>query len=126
MQYLFEHLYDTAREAAGEPDLRDAVRDQVQRLAWTARARERDASVYVVPFGLPSPVEVGATLRIEQYAQAFKRLLEQHEPRLRDVGVELHRGDDPLEPYRMTVRGVLSVSGAAEALSFTLDLPGAR
>jgi predicted component of type VI protein secretion system len=125
MQYLFERLYDPARRTtAGEPDPRDLVRDQLQRLAWTS-ARERDGSANVVPFGMPSVLDVHSDMSLKRYAQSLQRLIERHEPRLRDVSVALERTEDLLEPYRLAVSGVLAGGQAPELLSFTLSLPGA-
>jgi predicted component of type VI protein secretion system len=128
MRYLFERLCDPARQqdARGEPDARQAVRDQVQRLAWTCPGEAADGEANVVPFGMPSIVEPGPASApgLERYAREFRRLLERHEPRLRDPSVTLEPTGRSLEPYRLLVTGVLDDGGALETLSFAVDLAG--
>lgn len=117
MEYLFERLYDPARRDPSDRELdpREAVRDQVQRLAWTCAGRESDESAYVVPFGMPSVIDIGADAMpgIGDYALGLRRLIERHEPRLRRVEVAPEAG-------RLVVSGVLA--GEADAMSFAVDL----
>lgn len=127
MQFLFERLFDPtrARHKDGSGfDLREAVRDQIQRLVWARTSGAGDEASNAIDFGLPSIVEIGQnnSSQLERYAQRLKRLIEHYEPRLGNVRIELEQMTNPLNPYRLRVEGVLAIDGEQLALQFPVEL----
>ena len=115
MPFLLERLATPSRAASGHVDAFNefdeaaAVAAQVQRIVAT-RTVLQGASEAVVPWGLPNVVELGQNnlTALTQYAEEARRLIAQHEPRLRQLRVTVEPQASALSPYRLVVSGILS------------------
>jgi len=123
MEYLFERLVDGAGERGAGADLKERVRNQVQRLVCTCSRDGRDEPMDFIDFGMPGITEVrhGNLSQLEHYALRLKRLIERYEPRLANVSVELEPSGELLSPYRVAVIGVLAPGGEEQMFRFDAD-----
>lgn len=123
MDYLFERLVDAAGERGAGADLKQRVKDQVQRLVCTCSRDGRDESLSAIDFGLPNIAEInrGNLSKLDRYAQRLKQLIEHYEPRLRNVAVELEKTEQVLSPYSIAVSGTLAGDGERHTFQFSAD-----
>jgi predicted component of type VI protein secretion system len=124
MAFLLERL--AARPASPDGRIEEfdelaAIQAQVQRLFIGRTVHARGASG-VLRWGLPNVIEMGnRDMRaLQGYAEQARRLILQHEPRLKDVVVTVEPQNDPLVPVRMIVSAALADGG--DACSFQLTL----
>lgn len=109
MQFLFERLSVTPRGLDGlhEPfDETAAILAQIQRIVATGRLV--GDGIGAVPWGMASVTTIGATAigRIDAYARRLADAIALHEPRLREVRVEVERSGQPLMPYSLKVTAI--------------------
>lgn len=125
MQFLLERLATVTSPATGKPepfDLETAVAAQIQRIV-SSRPATNDAQIDLLDFGMQHPVELAYNSRsqLEAYARKLAGLIEHYEPRLRQPTVRMEPNDDPLQPFRLVVSGMLATD--AEPHTFRFDLP---
>lgn len=106
MQFLFERLSVTPRGLDGRHEPFDeiaAILAQIQRIV--ASNRLVGEGIGAVPWGMSSITTVGAESvgQVDAYAKRLAAAIAMCEPRLRDVRVDVERGEQPLMPYRLKV-----------------------
>ena len=124
MQFLLERLAETPSFSADRQfDLRTAIAAQIQRLV-SARVLEMGNDLNLLEVGCANVVEVGVNnkLQLERYIARLTRLIARYEPRLLRPRVEIQARDDPLQPYRLVVKGSLSTTDEGEVFFFELPL----
>ena len=124
MAFLLERLAARPSSPDGRVEEFDelaAIQAQVQRLFIGRTVHERGASG-VLRWGLPNVIEMGCRdmRALQGYAEQARRLIVQHEPRLKDVIVTIEPQNDPLIPVRMLISAALADSG--DACNFQLKL----
>lgn len=122
MKYLFERLMEREPGDVGPEvfDLKQAVRDNVQRVLGTRVVADTQADLDVLACGLPSVVEIARDNRsgYERYAARAQRLIEHYEPRLQAPRVDVLAGDDA--PYRLVVNAKLAGADGVEDMRFPI------
>jgi len=132
---LLDRLFDTAPLARSEPlrpaltlqQLKDTVARDVEALLNARRGSHRDAlaayplaGASVVAFGLDdfASMSMSSTLDRDAICRAIGQAIAAHEPRLRDVKVDLQaRGATP-EKLRFAIRATLFVHPLHEPVNF--------
>lgn len=124
MPFLLERLATRPAAMDGKPEAFDelaAIQAQIQRLfAHRSQRDERDSAL--MAWGLPGVVELGRGDKpaLVKFAEQARRLIAEHEPRLKDVMVTVEPCGDSLQSFQLLITASHTASGEVFMSEFSL------
>lgn len=126
MDFLFDRLETSPPQVDSLVRQRDAVRRQLQWLVGSREWRSEKEGLGLLEVAMPELPTLGADgSQLQRYAARLKRLIERHEPRLRQPQVKLQGTGRTLTPFTVVVSGMLDTKNGGEELKFEYE-PGPR
>lgn len=112
---LFAEIADSRPRAL--PDVREEVRTHLLQMCSTRRG----SLLLAADYGVDDPTHLFHSFPggLDEWLRHLENMVRRYEPRLRDVRVRAHLGEDLDFTLRFEIQGTLAMRGRSEAAQFT-------